>query len=214
MKKVSKIPGGVYLVIDPSKEENQLLEALASALKAKPCAVQIWDNFSSPAAVSGLIIKIKALCKDSNTPLLINNHPEWVELFDLNGVHFDEFSQLSVDCLRAFHYQGKLVGITINNDLDAIRKSIEMGVDYLSFCSIFPSSTSNSCELVNFETIRKTRKLTEIPIFLAGGINPGNINKLQSLNFDGIAAVSGVMSAEDPNAAILNYQQALSKLKS
>ena len=214
MKKESKIPGGVYLVIDPSKEENQLLEALARALEASPCAVQIWDNFSPTTSVPALISKIKGLCKDSKIPLLINNHPEWVELFDLDGVHFDEFSDLSADSLRAFGNQEKIVGITINNDLEIIRNSIEMGVDYLSFCSIFPSSTSNSCELVEFETIRKTRKLTDIPIFLAGGINPENISRLKSLNFDGIAAVSGVMGSEDPTAAILAYQRALSKLKS
>ena len=214
MKKEDKISGGLYLVIDPSKEENQLLEALASALEANPCAVQIWDNFSPTTSVPALISKIKGLCKDSKIPLLINNHPEWVELFDLDGVHFDEFSVLSEDCLRALGNQEKIVGITINNDLEIIRNSIEMGVDYLSFCSIFPSSTSNSCELVEFETIRKTRKLTDIPIFLAGGINPENISRLKSLNFDGIAAVSGVMGSEDPTAAILAYQRALSKLKS
>lgn len=214
MKKESKIPRGVYLVIDPSKEENKLLEALARALEASPCAVQIWDNFSPTTSVPALISKIKGLCKDSKIPLLINNHPEWVELFDLDGVHFDEFSDLSADSLRAFGNQEKIVGITINNDFEIIRKSIEMGVDYLSFCSIFPSSTSTSCELVEFETIRKTRKITNIPIFLAGGINPSNISKLQTLNFDGIAAISGVMSSTDPQAAILNYQRALSTLKS
>lgn len=214
MKKDSKISGGLYLVIDPSKDERDLLNALENALKAKLSAVQIWDNFSASSVIPALISKIKVLCTTADVPLLINNHPEWVELFDLDGVHFDEFSQLSADSLRTFRHQGKIVGITINNDLDTIRKSIEMEVDYLSFCSIFPSSTNTSCELVDFEIIRKTRKLTEIPVFLAGGINPENISQLNSLNFDGIAAVSGVMSAADPYAAILDYQQALSKLKS
>lgn len=214
MKNKAKLSGGLYLVIDPGKEENQLLEALEKALKAKPCAVQVWDNFPDSSAVSALISKIKVLCKAASVPLLINNHPEWVELFDLDGVHFDEVSQIAENCLKAFHEMGKIVGLTINNDLEIITRAVESGVDYLSFCSMFPSITSTSCELVDFDTVIKTREITNIPIFLAGGINHENLGKLKSLKFDGIAVVSGVMSSEDPEAAIMNYQRALLTLKS
>lgn len=212
MKTSATISGGLYLVIDPSKEETLLLKSLKQALSAKPCAVQIWDNFPEKPPVAGLIGKIKVLCKAAKVPLLINNHPEWVELFDLDGVHFDEISQFSEKCLKTFHDMRKIVGVTVNNDLKTIKKAVDFGVDYLSFCSMFPSSTSTSCELVDFETVRKTREMTQNPIFLAGGISPQNLADLESLSFDGIAVVSGVMSSEDPKAAILNYQQSLSTL--
>ncbi|UZD21655.1 thiamine phosphate synthase [Algoriphagus halophytocola] len=214
MKKQDKIAGGLYLVIDPGKDEAELLGTLEQALKARPCAVQIWDNFAEHSAVPALIGRIKVLCNAASVPLLINNHPEWVELFDLDGVHFDEVNQLSESCLRAFKGMGKTVGLTTNNDFEAIKAAVYSGIDYLSFCSMFPSGTSNSCELVDFDTVIKTREITSIPIFLAGGINPENLAQLGSLKFDGIAVVSGVMSAEDPQAAILKYQQALSILKS
>lgn len=213
MKNKIKISAGLYLVIDPSREEKELLGALSKALEAKPCALQIWDNFQSNADVPALLYKIKLICNTANVPLLINNHPEWVEHFDLDGVHLDDLAQLSEDLLDSFSVQNKIVGITANNDLTMIRKAIEAGVDYLSFCSMFPSETNTSCELVNFETVRKTREITAIPIFLAGGISLKNIKKLQNLQFDGIAVVSGVMSAADPAAAIKDYQRSLSTRK-
>ncbi|MEB2778930.1 thiamine phosphate synthase [Algoriphagus sp. C2-6-M1] len=213
MKKQPKILAGLYLVIDPSKAEKGLLDALQKALEAKPCAVQIWDNFLENASVSALICKIKKLCDTAGVPLLINNHPEWVELFDLDGVHFDQFDELSQRCVTIFHELGKLVGITTNNDLEVIRNAVEAGVDYLSFCSIFPSDTSTSCELVDFDSVRQTRVMTDIPIFLAGGINSENMDQLRTLDFDGVAIVSGVMSSPDPAEAVLKYQQSLIKLK-
>ncbi len=213
MKKQAKINSGIYLVIDPSMEENQLLESLEMAVSAKPCALQIWDNFQSNDQVSSLICKIKMICRDSEIPILMNNHPEWAELFELDGVHFDELTGEHLSSIPQLKQQGKIIGITVNNDFELIQKAIFADVDYLSFCSMFPSSTANSCDLVQFETVRKTKKQTSIPIFLAGGISTESIAKLQSLDFDGIAVVSGVMSAADPGTAISQYQQLLTDLK-
>tara|TARA_R110002072_G_scaffold216077_1_gene373334 strand:+ start:293017 stop:293667 length:651 start_codon:yes stop_codon:yes gene_type:complete len=213
MKKQTKINSGIYLVIDPSMEENQLLESLEKAVSAKPCALQIWDNFQSHDQVPTLIAKIKMICSRSGIPILINNHPEWAELFGLDGVHFDELTDELLSSIPQLKQHGKIIGITVNNDLELIKKAIFADVDYLSFCSMFPSSTANSCDLVEFETVIKTRKYTSIPIFLAGGISTESIAKLQSLDFDGIAVVSGVMSAADPGNAISQYQQLLSDQK-
>ena len=213
MKKGAKINSGIYLVIDPSMEESQLIESLEKAISAKPCALQIWDNFQSPEKVAPLICKMKAICRGSGIPILINNHPEWTELFDLDGVHFDELPPDHYKSFPKLRQQGKLIGVTINNDFDLIQDAIQAKVDYLSFCSMFPSSTANSCDLVEFETVQKTRKLTSITIFLAGGISTQSIAQLKPLEFDGIAVVSGVMKAADPGKAISQYQKLLTELK-
>lgn len=90
------------------------------------------------------------------------------------------------------------MGITVNNDLSLVQWANDNSFDYISFCSIFPSTTSNSCQLVKFETITKARTITQMPIFLAGGIQPENIYQLNNLDYDGVAVVSGIMSADDP----------------
>lgn len=213
MKQGTKINSGIYLVIDPSIEESQLIESLEKAISAKPCALQVWDNFQSPDQVAPLICKIKAICRGTGIPILMNNHPEWVELFDLEGVHFDVLPSDHLSSFPKLKQQGKLIGVTINNDFDQIQQALIAKVDYLSFCSMFPSSTANSCDLVEFRTVQKTREITSIPIFLAGGISPEKIPQLTDLDFDGIAVVSGVMSAEDPGKAISHYQKLLNELK-
>ncbi|MFC5626773.1 thiamine phosphate synthase [Algoriphagus winogradskyi] len=213
MKEKAKINSGIYLVIDPSMEESTLLESLEKAISAKPCALQIWDNFPSSVQVAPLICKIKEICRGTGIPILMNNHPEWAELFDMDGIHFDELSPDHTVSFPKLKQQGKLIGVTINNDLNLIKAAIRANVDYLSFCSMFPSSTANSCDLVEFETVQKTRKLTSIPIFLAGGITTQRIEHLKPLEFDGIAVVSGVMKAADPETAISQYKQLLTDLK-
>ncbi|ULT43210.1 hypothetical protein KRR40_06900 [Niabella defluvii] len=40
--------------------------------------------------------------------------------------------------------------------------------------------------------------MTTMPLFLAGGIKPGNMETLSGLDYSGIAIVSGIMEADNP----------------
>src|SRR5690606_23350338 len=174
---------------------------------------QIWDNFQSMDQIASLFCKVKKICGGTGIPILINNHPEWAEMFGLDGVLFDDLTDKDILSIPKLKEQGKIIIVTINNYFELIQNAISVDVDYLSFCSMFPSSTANSCDLVDYETVKKTRRHTSIPIFLAGGISHENIAQLHSLDFEGIAFVSGIMSATDPREAIFHYQQLLTDLK-
>ncbi len=205
----SQINPGVYLVVDPSLDKTILLHKLSSILQEQIVAVQLWDNFLPRENNFKLIQSIIAICHEKNVPVLINNKWEWINEIDLDGVHFDSipgnFEHIKKTINKAF-----ITGLTCNNDLSLLHWANKNKIDYISFCSIFPSTTSNSCELVRFENIRKAKALTTMPIFLAGGINPDNIAKLNELSFDGIAVISGIMSSDKPNESIREYLKQLS----
>lgn len=196
--------GGVYLVVDPSMEEKILLKKLEQALHEKIVAVQIWDNFQAEQEVLFLIDKICELCHAREVPVFINNR--WKLLADaaLDGVHFDEIPE-DINKIRGKFKKRFLSGLTCNNDLKCLEWAEKHQFDYISFCSIFPSTTSNSCELVDFDIIRKAKERSSLPIFLAGGISPENIEKLNDLKYEGVAVVSGIMNADNPGEAVQDY---------
>jgi thiamine-phosphate pyrophosphorylase len=209
MKKY-KITGGVYLVIDPSMPLQELLQKLKEVLREKIGAVQIWDNWKKVLNKEKIIIDICELCHKHELPVLINNSWELLNTMPLDGIHFDtipeNYNQIKHTLKESF-----IAGITCNNDLSIIKWADENELDYVSFCSIFPSVTSNSCDLVSFETIRHAREITTLPIFLAGGIRPDNMYKLQGLDFDGVAVISGIMSAGRPAQTTKKYLQLMNK---
>jgi len=203
------IQKGVYVVIDPGMEQEKILSQLDKIKKKSIAAIQIWNN-PNAEITSHLIESILALFKNTNTPVLINNEWEYLKAFDLDGVHFDEFptnlEQINKEVNREF-----IKGITLTNDLGGLSEIEAMGFDYLSFCSVFPSSTSNSCDLVDLKTIQDCKEQTNLPIFLSGGITPENLIQLRHLNYDGVAIVSGIMKASDPEKAIENYSNELNQ---
>lgn len=209
MKKYS-ITGGIYLVIDPSMPLQELLSKLKEVTKERICAVQIWDNWEKVLNKEKTIIAICELCHDHEVPVLINNNWELLNSLPLDGVHFDNIPE-NYNQIKHTLKDSFISGITCNNDLQIIKWANENELNYVSFCSVFPSSTSNSCDLVSFETVRQARNMTSLPIFLAGGIRIDNMYKLQELDFDGVALISGIMNAEQPAQSAKEYLQLMNK---
>lgn len=210
--KSNKISGGIYLVIDPSMNKTALLQKLEEALSADISVVQIWDNWQNDINKEETVREICSLCHQYHVPVIINN--DWILLksLPLDGVHFDvipeDYDQIKQGIERDF-----ISGITCNNDLSIIEWADQNQLNYISFCSLFPSSTSNSCELVSFENIQRARQITSLPIFLAGGIRLDNMQELQELNYDGVALVSGIMSTENPGQVTKQYFELLKNKK-
>src|SRR5690606_29793242 len=134
----------------------------------------------------------------------INNEWELIESFPLDGVHFDSIPA-NYDEIKKRLSNDVKIGLTCNNDLSAVEWAENNGLHYISFCSIFPSTTSNSCELVSFQTIKQAREITSMPIYLAGGIQLSSLPKLRGLDFDGVALISGIMSAVNPAETTKQY---------
>jgi len=204
------IQSGIYLIIDPPMEQEILFAKLNLIVKEEIAAIQVWDNFKEDQNIEELLLKIDEKASPNNIPIIINNRWELLKQSPLDGIHFDEipenFNDIKKEINRDF-----MVGITCNNELSTIEFAEKNQFDYISFCSMFPSQTANSCELVDFETVQKAKNIFSGKIFLAGGIDLSNIENLSQLNYDGIAVVSGIMSAENPSETIKKYHQKIKK---
>lgn len=205
------INGGVYLVINPADNNEILFSKLEKLVELEIAAVQIWDNFPADINQLAFIKKVCFICHQKNVPVLINNHWQILNDSAADGIHFDEIPDNLEEIIKTLEKKF-IMGITVNNDLSLVQWANENELGYISFCSIFPSATSNSCELVKPETIEKARTITSMPIFLAGGIKPENMHLLNKLSFNGVAVVSGIMSAEDPLATTNKYLNELKKI--
>lgn len=206
----TKITGGIYLVIDPAIDMEILLGKLEIALKAGIQAVQIWDNWSGDANKLSLINAVGGLCDHYATPLLINN--DWQLLASsplLKGVHFDMMPE-DLGAIKQAVGRPFLAGITCSGDLDIVKWGHSNKLDYVSFCAMFPSPSASTCTIVMPETVKEARSLTNLAIFVSGGITPQNIKSLKKVTaFDGVAVISGILKAQNPEEIINEYKNAL-----
>lgn len=209
---IKSIKSGIYLVIDPSMEEQVLLNKLQIILTKEISAVQIWDNFKDEQNIEELIQKIHFLCAQHQTPVLINNQWKYLDTTELDGVHFDAVPTNIADIRKQIN-RNFIFGLTCENNLADVRWAAKHNIDYISFCSMFPSSSVSNCEIVNHETVKRASLIFDKPLFLAGGIYPENLKQLDELKYDGIAVISGIMNSENPDLAIDEYYENLNSTK-
>lgn len=206
---------GIYLVVDPSVEHVVVLEKVRQALEGGVGILQVWNNWAediSKEEKEALINDILSTADEFDVPVLINDEWELLKTTGLEGVHFDavpqDFEVIKEEIGRDF-----IAGITCSNDLEVVRWADENGFDYVSFCAMFPSPSVGSCEIVSPETVRKARQLTDLPLFLSGGITPEKIREMDGLDFNGVAVISGILNADIPKHKTSEYQRALDKTK-
>ena len=211
-----EIKGGVYLVLDPSVEKHLLLEKLEQALKGGVQLLQIWNNWPDFCQLDDkhqLIEAIGVVSGSYDIPLLINEEWELLKNNALSGIHFDripeDYAAIQSEISRDF-----IAGVTCSNDLEVVEWAEKHQLDYISFCSMFPSKSVDSCEIVLPEMVRKTREMTKIPIFLSGGITTDNMLELKGLDFAGIAVISGILTSDTPKESTQAYISVLNQLKS
>jgi len=209
--KIRNIKGGVYLVIDPKIKPDKLMEKLQSALDGGIDVLQIWNNWPDGIDKVGFVEQISKISKPYGTPLFINE--EWRllgEIPDIDGVHFDNFPA-DLPFIKASIGRKILIGVTCAGDLETVNLAHQNRFDYISFCAMFPSLSAGNCPIVLPETVRRSAEITDIPLFVSGGITPENIMSLhKKAPFNGVAVISGILNDENPKMKTQRYQNSLS----
>lgn len=213
MKKLNiKAEKSIYLVIDPSeREENELFKILEKLFVYPLAAVQIWDNFRNDQSPKAFVDKVVELAKPHAFPVVINNRWDLLRTCKVDGIHLDDIPS-DLNLLSESLSNNFLLGLTVNNELDPIRKAERYGFGYVSFCSVYPTSTTDYCDLVSFDAIKKAAEITRMPVFLAGGIKPKHLNELRQLPHSGIALISGVMKEQNPVEALEKYYRSFQNI--
>lgn len=211
-KEFKKIKGGVYLVLDPASLDNDKLKKVSEALQSGLAAIQIWNHWKEVKDRASVVQQVVKLAKPFQVPVLINENWELLTETDADGIHFDQPSE-NLSLIRGAIGRPVITGITCGNNLDTVQYAIDQKMDYISFCSVFPSSSSNSCEWVQPATIAAARAMSDMPIFAAGGITAQNLPALLPTGLDGIAVINSIMKAENPGAITSQFNQILQQQK-
>lgn len=195
MKK--KMSNGLYLVVDSTREKEHILKQLQPLKNTKLAAIQIWNPFKLKKLDESLLQKVIELFYETPTPILINNDWKLLLQYAFDGIHFDQYPN-NISMIHQKIERDFIKGITLENHLNLLPEIEKSKFDYVSFCSIFPSSTANSCELVTEDTLLNYKDQSDLPFYLSGGINLNNLQSIKHLHSNGIAVSAAIMDSSNP----------------
>jgi thiamine-phosphate pyrophosphorylase len=203
---------GLCLVVDSSMPHRRLLDIVEKSLKGGVDLLQLWKPRRNSLEIRELARELLNLANDYGVPLIINNDIELAKDVEADGVHFDGYDVTPSDARKLLNEQS-IVGYTVGNDLTWIKWAVTVDADYVSFCSVFPSTSAIRCEVVPLRTLRSAKSATRLPVFASGGITLSNVHLVLEAGVDGIAVISAILKASDPEQAAKSFKEIIQRYR-
>lgn len=201
----------LYLVTDRlDYEEEVFLAKLESALKGGVTLVQLREKNIGGKEYLELAKKVKELTDRYAVPLIIDDRADVALAVDAAGVHVGQ-SDLPVLEARKLLGKEKIVGATAKT-VEQAKKAWEEGADYLGIGAIYPTTTKVKTILTPVTRLDDILSEIPLPAIAIGGLNKENMHVLAESPVSGIAVVSAIMKAEDPEKAAAELKAAVQRM--
>ena len=191
----------LYLCTDRNLNPN-IEKAVELAIKGGVTIIQLREKNCTSLEFFEIGIRIKKITDEKNIPLIVNDRLDIAQAIDAAGVHIGQ-SDLPCKIARKIWGAEKIIGVSVSTVAEAIQAEID-GANYLGVGAMFATNTKTDAKLVTVETLKKIRAAVKIPIVAIGGINLEPISKIKPAQIDGVAIVSAIIAAENPEIAAKN----------
>ncbi|KAI3394867.1 hypothetical protein diail_2154 [Diaporthe ilicicola] len=212
----------LYLVTDSTAAilgDRDICDVVDRAIRGGVTIVQYRDKTGDTGALVATARRLHAVTQRHGVPLLINDRVDVALAVGCEGVHLGQ-DDMDIDTARSLLGSGKIIGITANT-VDEALAACEHGADYLGIGTIFstqtqvtfPSIKTNTKNVIGPEGLRHALAVLaekghgRVPAVCIGGINASNIPQVLFRGsppenpLDGVAVVSAIVAAADPEAA-------------
>ncbi len=201
-----KIDWSLYLVTDRDLSMGRdLEEIIKKAVAGGVSVVQLREKSISTSDFISLAKRIKAILKDKNIPLIINDRVDVALACEADGVHLGQ-EDMPPEMARKLLGSEATIGLSVEN-MEQVKAAEKLAVDYLGVSPIFktPTKTDTKGEW-GLDGLRQIRQFSRFPLIAIGGINSANVQEVVRAGAHGIAVVSAICSAKDPKNSAANLR--------
>jgi thiamine-phosphate pyrophosphorylase len=196
----------LYLVTDRTWLRGRALTQLVeAAVRGGVTAVQLREKVLDTRAFLAEARAIKQLLKPLGVPLVINDRIDIALACDADGVHLGQTDMPVADARRLLP-EHVFIGLSVET-MEQVRNASTLPVDYLGVSPIFATPTkTDTARPWGLEGLREVRMQTKLPLVAIGGIHAENAAEVRAAGADGLAVVSAICAADDPEAAAARFR--------
>jgi len=186
----------LYAVTDRAWTGNKTLyEQIKEALENGVTCVQLREKNLDEASFIEEAKKISVLCRQYNTPFIVNDNVNVAIASNADGIHIGQ-EDMGLKDVRKIVGESMIIGISAHT-VEEAKFAQENGADYIGIGAVFETSTKNDVDVIPYEKVKSICDAVDIPKVAIGGINAENILKLKGSGIDGVAVVSAIFGAKD-----------------
>jgi len=191
----------LYLVTDRALSLGRPLDwVVEKAVKGGTTIVQLREKDIETKDFIELARKLKSILKKYNVPLLINDRIDVALATGADGIHIGQ-SDMPYREARRLMGKDAIIGLSVES-IEQAKEANEFEVDYVAISPVYTTPTKKELKQeLGLEGVRKISEISRHPSVGIGSIKKHNAGEVIKAGADGIAVVSGICSAEDPEKA-------------
>jgi thiamine-phosphate pyrophosphorylase len=156
--------------------------------------------------------KVAQICQDASVPLIVDDRVDVAQAIGADGVHLGQ-QDFPVDEARAILGADALIGATATKT-EQVVEAYELGADYVGFGPVFPTTSKRNPKSVKGpEGVRDASEAVPIPIIAIGGITHDRVRPTLEAGAYGVAVLSAVCTAKNPERATARFRAAIDGAK-
>ena len=190
----------LYVILDRAAARGRELDGVLEGAIAAGCRmVQLREKEWPSGRLLPLAERLRGRCRAAGVTFIVNDRVDLAVAVEADGVHLGQ-DDLPPRVARPLLRPGMLLGVSTHSAEQA-RAAQAARADYVAVGSIFPTATKAGFELVGPGLLRELRPEMRVPLIAIGGITAANVGEAIRAGADGVAVISAVCGAPDPEAA-------------
>ena len=196
----------IYAVLDSGlfPDSRELVKKFKELAKSPVDAVQLRFKDLAERSLYKAAKDIIAAAKESNTPIIMNDRPEWALSLGCSGVHLGK-ADVSASVARKVLGKGAIIGRTIRCAAD-LRRLDSKDVDYVAIGPVFRTPTKPELKAIPRKVLREVVKRTDLPLVAIGSINKDTVRGVNKEGIKTVAFVRYGISSKNTRKRIKNVK--------
>ena len=183
---------------------RSLIDVVLAAVKGGATMAQLREKEATTRAFVDQARALMAALAPLGVPLMINDRLDVALAVDADGLHVGQTDMPVVEARRLLG-PDKIVGLSIEAAEQVLRPDAE-AADYLGVGPVYAQQTkADAAPPLGLDGLRRVRASTGKPIVAIGGLTPDNSAPALAAGADGLAVVSALMAAADPEAVARRF---------
>jgi thiamine-phosphate pyrophosphorylase len=186
---------------------RDLLDLVAAAVAGGMTCVQLREKSLAEAPFVRLARALKARLAPLEVPLIINDSLTVALMAEADGLHLGQ-DDIPASEARAALGPERILGLSAGNLAEARRVDTAL-VDYVGVGPVFPTGTkADAGAAIGLEGVAALRAHFTLPLVAIGGIQEAKAAEVARCGVEGLAVVSAICGARDPQAAARGLRRA------
>jgi thiamine-phosphate pyrophosphorylase len=204
----------VYAVLDPARSRGRpLADLAAAAARGGATLVQLRMKEASTREFVAAARSVLEALAPSGVPLIVNDRVDVALAVGAQGVHLGRDDMPAADARRLLGLHA-ILGVTVHHPHEA--DAIEIGTaSYAGLGPVFPTWSKDPGDpplgpegLARLIAHLRDR-LPGFPVCAIAGIDHANAARVIAAGADGVAVISDIFMADDPEAAARRLREAV-----